>query len=276
MKAFWGFVLVALVWFLVWFSTPASRLRPSPVGGGRRGKSNGPAQNVTFKREKDWDWPTFDQEVDDGELRIIANSEFSTRCHGVLGRRIRHGQADFRVSIPEKVAEHDDDLNKLVGEYRDKKGLTDREILEINLMFDNHELGEIITEDLPQFPLPEDVRERREFVKNWTPLTRGQERSRWVREWLAERPFFLYVVNVLPERERRIRTYLFDRFYLGQDRLAKIARNLHYLQPALSIWRRTRSEPARDMHYRRAAAVITDPDVLQHLMRVYRRNDGVE
>ncbi|HEX7456754.1 MAG TPA: hypothetical protein VF303_04850, partial [Candidatus Nanoarchaeia archaeon] len=191
-------------------------------------------------------------------------------CRADLYLIPRQGQAELGVTNPETVAEHLDDLAKLADQYSERRGYSLRERLVLEVMILNHEVPERRKEDSPQFPLPKDVEEMRRFIREWQPPTREQELQRWVREWREERVAFLEATARLSDRNRGILTYLFDRFYLGQDRVAQLAQQLHYLQPALDIRRRTQSWYALHMHLARAQVALTDGEMIKQLLRAYR------
>ena len=218
---------------------------------------------------ENWDWPEFEEAVTTHELEELYDG-FLARCLQGLRGLIRHGQADFGIKNPETVAEHVEDLEKLAEKYGEKRELSARATIILKVMARSHECAELMTQDLPQFPLPSDAVARRKYIKDWTPPTRRQEKKRWLKEWQEERPFFITVIIGLPSHEQRILLYIFDRVYLGQDALADLFRNLHYLQPALSIRRKTRKTDARKMHFDRAREAIGDREVRDELFKAYR------
>lgn len=268
MKALWGLILGVLVWHLIW-SASLVRSNGRPHRRGSAGGVRGSGPKTTTTKMKDWDWPGFDDDVSDRELRALQDG-FLANCRAALYFVHRQGQAELGVTNPETVAEHVDDLVKLADQYSEQRGYSLREKLVLKVMILNHEVSERRKKDSPLFPLPKDVEEMRRFIREWQPPTRDQELQRWVREWREERGSFLEATVRLSDRNRRILTYLFDRFYLGQDKVAQLAQQLHYLQPALDIRRRTRSWYALYMHLKRAWAVLKDRDIIKHLLRAYR------
>lgn len=268
MKALLSLVLVVVVFRrLVWLSTPVT----SPNGMKPRTQGDGDGATGTKRVAKgEWGWPTFDQDVSNERL-LELDERFLAPCHNGLYQRLRQGQVDFGVRVPQTVGEHVANLVNLVDDYKELKGFTERDVLVMSLMAKVHEISEIMTDDIPQFELPEDFSERRRFLKVWVPPTPKAERARWLIEWRVERPFIEAMCVGLSLEDRRIILYLFDRFYLGRDKLAKLLRDFHYLEPALDIRRRTRSMYIREVHYQRAVAVIHDSTVQGHLDWVCRK-----
>lgn len=273
MKAIRGIFLVsALIWCFIWFSTPTSRLRHRSIRGRKGGGNKGNGFDVGVRNINKWDWwPTFDQEVTDNELLELFDG-FLVRRLTALYKVLRGGQVQFGVTRAETVAEHVLDLEKLDEQYASNRNFSFRQKLTLLVMHREHDIVEgEMKKDSPIFPeVPQDLEERRKFVLEWQPPTREEEHKRWIAEWRCERELLRVEIIGLSERKQKILLYLFDWFNLGQDDLALLARELHYLQPVLSIWRKTGSWYARLMHYKRALAILTDRLVIKHLLRSCR------
>jgi hypothetical protein len=248
MKALWGLLLGVLVCCLIW-SASVVRSTGRPV-----------------HRTRIQAWPTFAEDVTEAELQDLY-SGFLARKLVALRPVLRGGQLQFEVTDPETSEEHTLHLEQLGDQYSAERSFTPWQSVVLRTMFRGHDIHEWrMKKDAPKFPdIPKDPYERRAFVLEWQAPTREQEWERWVEEWRSERPLFQREIVPLGERKQRILLYLFDRFYLGQDELAQLARELHYLQPALSIWKRTESWYARLMHFKRALAILRDRVVVQQL-----------
>ena len=215
-------------------------------------------------------WRRFREEVRSRELQGVYE-EFLADCRVILDQIRRQGQVELGVKVPQTVGQHVGNLVALARQYGPAKGLSARDLLELDLMFACHELAEMVKRrDVPRFQLPLRRSDRRFYIRNFKAPSPQKERARLRKEWQRERPFVFLAMRGLILRKQLIVIYFYDRFHLGIDPLARFARNLHYLEPALDIRRRTRSLLARDWHYRVAEAFITDKDLLRVLRRAYR------
>ena len=213
--------------------------------------------------------------VSEKELQELLDSPFLTRCHTRLYSHVRKGQEDLGIRVPETVGDHTQELLDLADLYSQRKGLSPKDTLVLKIELKIHDIGEVIAGDAALVSnVPKSRTERKSFIERWVAPTRREEQARWIKEYQEERPFFRTLISGLNERQQQILTDLFDDFYVGKGKVAKLARQLHYLQPPLNIWTRTRSEPIRDMFFRRAENVLTDSDAKNHLERVYGRLIG--
>ena len=215
------------------------------------------------------EWPKFREEVLDRQLRKLDEG-FLTVCQTVLSRITRQGQADLEVKVPQTVGQHNDNLRALARQYGPAKGFSARELLELELMPACHELPEMYRLDVRRFALPDRRSERRAYIRNFKVPSPQKERARLKQEWRKERFLVFMAIRDLSRKEQLVVIYFYDRFYFGTDPVARFARNLHYLEPALDIRMRTRSEIARKWHFDVASTFITDGLLRQALDRAYR------
>lgn len=215
-------------------------------------------------------WRRFREEVRSSVLRGV-DEDFLADCQVILDQIPRQGQVELGVKVPQTVRQHNDNLRALARQYGPAKKFSARDLLELDLMFACHELAEMVKKlDVPRFRLPPRSSERRFYIRNFKVPSPQKERARLRKEWRKERPFVFLAMRGLSLREQLIVIYFYDRFYLGNDTVACFGRQLHYLEPALDIRRRTRSGIAREWHYNVAATFITDGLLRQVLDRAYR------
>lgn len=219
-------------------------------------------------------WDNFSEDVRDNELRKLDAEFVEPILGGILDLVLRKGHSD--VGIVETSAQHTRRLQELAKEYQEPMGLDDRELLELLVMLGVHETPEVITLDMSRFALlPTKPVERRSRAKNYKPASARSERYRVLREWKNERPFVFVVTSGYDERRRKIILYLYDRFYLGRDRVATFARQLHYFQPARDIGDQTNEQWVINWFLAVALAYLNNERLRGDLVAAYGIKESV-